>query len=180
MKLIGRSRARPILITERENKMLENIKPERVMKYFEEICSIPHGSSDTGRIADYCESFAKSHNLEYSRDGYNNIVIRKPKNGGGKSDDTVIIQGHLDMVCAKLDGSDFNFETDSLKLEVSNGYISAAETTLGGDDGIAVAMALAVLESDEILHPPLECVFTTDEEIGMLGAAAMDMSELKG
>lgn len=169
-----------ILIKERDTKMLENLKPERVMKYFEDICSIPHGSGDTGRIADYCENFAKSNNLEYCRDEHNNVVIRKPKSNGAKSDDTVIIQGHLDMVCAKLDNSDFNFETDSLKLEVKDGYISASETTLGGDDGIAVAMALAVLESDSIIHPPLECVFTTDEEVGMLGAAAMDMSSLKG
>lgn len=160
--------------------MLENLKPERVMKYFEEICSIPHGSGDTGRIADYCENFAKSHKLEYWRDEHNNVVIKKPKSNGAKTDEAVIIQGHLDMVCAKTDNSDFNFETDALKLEVKDGYISAGETTLGGDDGIAVAMALAVLESDCIIHPPLECVFTTDEEVGMLGAAAMDMSSLKG
>ena len=150
------------------------------MKYFEEMCAIPHGSKDTDKIADYCVEFAKRHRLEYSRDKHNNVIIRKPCSEACAVNDTVIIQGHLDMVCAKEKDSDFDFKTDSLRLRTDGEYIWADKTTLGGDDAIAIAMALAILEDETLTHPALECVFTTDEEIGMLGASAMDMSTLKG
>lgn len=118
--------------------------------------------------------------LDAQRDASNNIIIRKPRSTDSTSDSTVIIQGHLDMVCAKNSGLDFDFKTEGLRLKKNDEFIWAEGTTLGGDDAIAVAMALAVLESDTITHPALECVFTTDEEIGMLGAQAMDMSSLNG
>lgn len=160
--------------------VISNLEPKRVMKYFEDICAIPHGSGNSDRIAQYCEEFAKAHNFEYSRDASNNIIIKKEKHPLSKSSDTVIIQGHLDMVCAGENGCGIDFEKDGLRLCADDKYIWADKTSLGGDDGIAVAMALAILESDDIIHPPLECVFTTDEEIGMLGAEALDMSGLRG
>lgn len=139
---------------------------------------IPHGSRDTDRIADYVENFAKSRNLVYSRDNSNNIVIYSPSNNG--VDETVILQGHMDMVCEKTAESMHDFSTEGLDLFVDGDLIGAKATTLGGDDGIAVAYMLAILADDSIKHPNLECVFTTDEEIGMLGATAFDTSKLKG
>lgn len=156
--------------------ILDGLKPERVMKYFEELCAIPHGSGNTDKIAQYCMDFAAAHKLEAYRDASNNVIIKKP--ASSRSTKTVMLQGHLDMVCAKEADCDIDFSRDGLKLVTDGKYILADKTTLGGDDGIAVAMALAVLEADNISHPALECVFTTDEEIGMLGASALDMSEL--
>lgn len=160
--------------------ILDNLEPEDVFRYFEEICSIPHGSYYTEKIADYVVNFAKSHKLEYSRDSHNNVVIKKNASPDYSGDSTVIIQGHLDMVCAKDDSVNIDFENQGIELECDGEYVFANGTTLGGDDGIAVAMALAVLDSDSIIHPNLECVFTTDEEVGMIGADAMDMSDLRG
>lgn len=159
--------------------VLNNLKPGRVMKYFEDICAIPRGSGDTDRIAAYCMDFAAAHGLSAVRDASNNVVIRKPASNGCTSDKTVMIQGHLDMVCARESDCDIDFKTDGLRLTQDGEYIWADGTSLGGDDGIAVAMALAVLEANDIVHPALECVFTTDEEVGMLGAMALDMSWLK-
>lgn len=160
--------------------ILDHLEPKNVFRYFEEICSIPHGSYHTDKIADYIVDFAKNHKLEYFKDSYNNVVIKKNASENYTGNSTVIIQGHLDMVCAKDDSTDIDFENQGIDIEYDDEYIFTKGTTLGGDDGIAVAMALAVLDSDNIIHPNLECVFTTDEEVGMLGANAMDMSGLKG
>lgn len=160
--------------------IIDNLEPKKVFRYFEEICSIPHGSYHTDKIADYIVDFAKNHKLEYFKDSYNNVVIKKNASANYTGNSTVIIQGHLDMVCAKDDSTDIDFENQGINIEYDDNYIFAKGTTLGGDDGIAVAMALAVLDSDNIIHPHLECVFTTDEEVGMLGANAMDMSSLRG
>lgn len=160
--------------------ILDNLEPKNVFCYFEEICGIPHGSYHTDKIADYVVDFAKKHNLEYFRDSHNNVVIRKNASPNYTGDSTVIIQGHLDMVCAKDDSTNIDFENQGVEIECDGEYVFAKGTTLGGDDGIAIAMALAVLDSNSIIHPNLECVFTTDEEVGMLGANAMDMSCLKG
>lgn len=157
--------------------ILKGMEPERVMKYFEDICSIPHGSGNTGKLADYCEKFAEEHSLECIRDEAGNIIIKKPRSEDCTSDETVIIQGHLDMVCAKSGNREIDFENEGLKLVTDGDFIWADGTTLGGDDGIAVAMALAVLESDSITHPSLECVFTVDEEVGMGGASVLDMDQ---
>ena len=159
--------------------VLENCEPKRVFHYFEEICKIPHGSGNTKQISDYLVQFAKDHDLKYVQDEMNNVVIYKPGTAGYENAPVVIIQGHMDMVCEKDTDCDIDFEHDGLRLVFEDGVISADGTTLGGDDGIAVAFALAILDADDIPHPPLECVFTVDEEIGMLGAAAIDCSPLK-
>ncbi len=162
--------------------VLSGIEPVEVFKYFEEICNIPHGSRDTKRISDYLVDFAKSRNLRYIQDASNNVIIFKDGTTGYENSDPVIIQGHMDMVCEKDKDCDIDFTKDGLRLAVGDGYIYAKGTTLGGDDGIAVAYALAILDAkgDSIPHPPLEVVITVDEEIGLLGATALDCSVLKG
>lgn len=160
--------------------ILEGLRPETALHYFEELCAIPHGSRDTKRISDYCVRFAEAHGLRYVQDAHNNVVIYKSGSAGYENHPTVILQGHLDMVCEKDPCCDIDFSKDGLRLKQDGTYLFAEGTTLGGDDGIAVAYALAVLESETLAHPPLEVVFTVDEEIGMLGADAMDMSLLSG
>ncbi len=160
--------------------VLEGLRPQRALRYFEELCAIPHGSRDTKRISDYCVRFAKEQGLSYVRDEHNNVVIYKPAAPGYEDHPTVIFQGHLDMVCEKDADCDIDFSKDGLDLAHDGEYIFAKGTTLGGDDGIAVAYALAILEDKSLKHPALEAVFTVDEEIGMLGAEAMDMSVLQG
>ena len=159
--------------------VLSNLEPAGVFRFFEEICGIPHGSSDTKRISDYLVRFAEDRGLRYIQDECNNVVIFKDGTDGYEDSKPVMLQGHMDMVCEKDADCDIDFEKDGLKLRLEDGIISADGTTLGGDDGIAVAFALAILDSDDIPHPPLECVFTVDEEIGMLGAAAIDCSPFK-
>ena len=160
--------------------VLTDLQPKAVMHYFEELCAIPHGSLDTKRISDYCVRFARERGLKYVQDESNNVVIYKDGTPGYEDHPAVILQGHLDMVCEKDGDCDIDFSVDGLRLRHDGEYISAEGTTLGGDDGIAVAYALALLDAKDLKHPPLECVFTVDEEIGMLGADAMDMSVLKG
>lgn len=160
--------------------VLKNFEPAEALRYFEEICAIPHGSQATKRISDYCVKFAQDRGLRYVQDAAGNVVIYKAATPGYEDHPTVILQGHLDMVCEKDADCDIDFSTDGLRLQCDGAYISAEGTTLGGDDGIAVAYALAVLAADDLRHPPLEAVFTVDEEIGMLGADAMDMGVLQG
>ena len=159
--------------------VLSGIEPAAVFGYFEEICGIPHGSGNTKQISDYCVRFAKEHGLRYIQDSTNNVIIFKDGSAGYEQSEPVIIQGHLDMVCEKTDDCRIDFEKDGLSLRVDNGIISAKGTTLGGDDGIAVAYALAILAADDIVHPPLEVVLTVDEETGMFGAADLDPTPLK-
>ncbi len=161
-------------------RVLENLQPKRVFYYFEEIAKIPNGSGNTKQISDYLAGFAKEHNLEYYQDALNNIIIIKEATAGYEGADPVIIQGHMDMVCEKESGSAIDFEKDGLELYVEDGFVKAKDTTLGGDDGIAVAYALALLESTEYAHPRLEAVITVDEETGMNGAYGIDLSMLKG
>lgn len=158
--------------------ILEGLRPETALHYFEELCAIPHGSRDTKRISDYCVRFAEAHGLRYVQDAHNNVVIYKSGSAGYENHPTVILQGHLDMVCEKDPGCDIDFSKDGLRLKQDGTYLFAEGTTLGGDDGIAVAMALAILDSSEIAHPALEAVFTVDEEIGMEGAQGLDFSQL--
>lgn len=152
----------------------------RVLYYFQEISKIPHGSGNTKQISDYCAAFAKEHNLEYYQDDLNNIIIIREASVGYEDHKPYIIQGHLDMVCEKNNGVDIDFEKDGLDLYVEDGYIKARGTTLGADDGIAVAYGLALLEMKELKSPRLEVVLTVDEETGMYGAQAIDLSVLKG
>lgn len=158
--------------------VLSNLQPKEVFAYFEEICNIPHGSYNTKEISDYLVDFAKKRNLEYHQDEVNNVIIIKEASAGYEKAEPLIIQGHIDMVCQKADGKDFDFEKDGLQLMVDGDHVTADGTTLGADNGIAVAMALAILDSNEIAHPRLECVFTTEEEVGMDGAHALDVSPL--
>ena len=160
--------------------VLENCEPKRVFHYFEEICKIPHGSGNTKQISDYLVGFATEHGLKYVQDEMNNVVIYKEGTKGYENAPTVILQGHMDMVCEKRPDVEHDFTKDGLNLSVEDGYVSANGTTLGGDDGIAVAYGLALLESDTIAHPPLEVFITVDEEIGLLGAVGFDCSVLKG
>lgn len=159
---------------------LANLEPKKVFQYFEDLCAIPHGSGNTKGVSDYCIEFAKEHGLAAWQDEAWNAVIVKEASKGYEDAPTVILQGHLDMVCEKEAENPIDFEKDGLDLRVEGDLLSANGTTLGGDDGIAVAMALAILDDKSLMHPRLECVFTTDEETGLLGANAMDMSRLQG
>ena len=151
-------------------KILCNIEPERVFYYFENLAMIPHGSRDTKAISDYCVGFAVEHDFEYYQDGDNNVIIIKEASKGREEENPIIIQGHLDMVCEKAPDCTKDMAKEGLDLFVDGDMVGAYKTTLGGDDGIAVAMALAILEDEQLSHPRLEVVFTVDEEIGMLGA----------
>ena len=158
----------------------EELYPQRVFYYFEQIAAIPHGSRNTKAISDFLVNFAKEHNLVWYQDENNNVVIVKEASAGYEAAEPIIIQGHMDMVCEKEKGVDIDFEKDGLKLYIDGDFLKAEGTTLGGDDGIAVAYALALLDSQEIAHPKLEVVITVDEEIGILGAEAIDFSMLTG
>ncbi len=161
-------------------RVLEGLQPARVFAHFEDICAIPHGSGNMEAISDFCVDFAKKLGLWVHKDAHCNVVIKKPATPGYEDHPAVILQGHLDMVCEKEPGSDFNFETDGLKLLVEGDYITADGTTLGGDDGVAVAMMMAILEDNTLPHPAIEAVFTTDEETGLDGAAGLDGTLLDG
>ncbi|MBO6107880.1 MAG: aminoacyl-histidine dipeptidase [Eubacterium sp.] len=183
--------------------VIDKYEPAEVFKYFEEIAAIPHGSGNTRKISDYLVDFANKHGLDVVRDDPGNVVIFAPGTSGTPSepgtsyDDgsvvtpsesgtsyedmpPIILQGHMDMVCEKEPGTDIDMENEGLELLCDGKTITARGTTLGADDGIALAYILAILDSEKIAHPPIEAVFTVDEEIGMLGAAALDMSILKG
>ena len=159
-------------------RILENIQPYRVFYFFEELCNIPHVSYHTESLGDYCEKFAKEHNLEYFRDKLGNLIINKPAATGYENAPTVILQGHLDMVGAKRPESAHDFLTDPIKLFVDGDWIKAEDTTLGADDGVAVAYALAILEDNTLKHPRLQVVLTVDEEVGLGGAEGIDESKL--
>ena len=153
---------------------------ERVFHYFEEISKIPHGSGETDKIAEYLVNFANERGLFVKRDSANNVIIRKNATRGYTDRPTVIIQGHIDMVLAKTADCKKDLSVEGIEMYRDGDFLKAVGTTLGGDDGVAVAYALALLESDDIPHPELEIVMTSDEEIGLLGAAALDASELHG
>ena len=163
-----------------KERVLKGIEPERVFHYFEEISAIPHGSTDTKRISDYCVSYAKEHGFEYYQDSDNNVIIIKPASSGREQEEPIIMQGHIDMVCEVEPGITKDMTKEALDLFVDGDLIGARHTTLGGDDGIAVAMALAIMDDDSLSHPRLEALLTVDEEIGMLGAVSVDVSPLKG
>lgn len=153
---------------------------KRVLEHFYRICEIPHGSGNTKAICNYLKSFADSLNLWNKVDSYGNIIIKKNGTSRYENLPPVIIQGHMDMVCERSADCNIDFEKDGLNIKTDGDYIYAEGTTLGGDDGIAIAYALALLERSDILHPPLEVIITSDEEIGMLGAMALDTSDIEG
>lgn len=159
-------------------RVLEGLKPEKVFYYFEEISKIPRDSGREMQISNYLLNLAKSKGWEVIQDEHLNIIIRKPATKGYEDAPTVMLQGHMDMVCEKNEGVDHDFSKDPIKLRVIDGHIYGTDTTLGADNGIAVAMALSVLDSD-LEHPSLEVLITTDEEKGMTGAANLDGSLFK-
>ena len=153
---------------------LSACEPQAVFRFFEEICAIPHPSGHEGAIADYVEAFARTRGLSYVRDTANNLLVRLPASDGCECAEPVMLQGHMDMVPEKDAGSAHDFLTDGLTLSVEDGWIHADHTTLGGDDGVAVAIMLALLDDAPMAHPALECLFTVSEETGMDGAWAFD------
>ncbi|MBR6536593.1 MAG: aminoacyl-histidine dipeptidase [Lachnospiraceae bacterium] len=159
---------------------LEALDYKKILYYFSEIAAIPHGSGNVGKLADYLENFAKERNLRYVRDAADNVIFYKDATPGYEQYPTMILQGHMDMVCEKEAGADIDFMTDGLTLKVDGEWLHADRTTLGGDDGIAVAYCLALLDDAEAKHPALELVITTEEETGMDGAKALDGSLLSG
>lgn len=160
-------------------RVLENLEPKKVFYYFEEICSIPHGSGNLDGISSYLARFAKDRGLFHVRDASNNVIIVKEASAGYESVPPIILQGHMDMVAVKKNDCDIDLEKDPLRLKVEGDLIRAEGTSLGGDDGIAVAYILAILDSEDIMHPRIEAVITTDEEVGMEGATAIDLSMLR-
>ncbi|MBR4707113.1 MAG: aminoacyl-histidine dipeptidase [Pseudobutyrivibrio sp.] len=160
--------------------VLSNCKPERVFHYFEEICGIPHPSYHEEKISAYLVEFAKAHNLEYYTDDLYNVIMIKEASEGMENAAPIILQGHMDMVAEQDPDCTKDMLTEGLDLEVVDGYVTAKGTTLGGDDGVAVAMALALLEDETLKHPRLEVIITVSEEVGMEGAAGIDVSMLKG
>lgn len=160
--------------------VLAQTEPKEVFYFFEELSRIPRGTGNTKAVSDYCVRFAKDRGLEVMQDAWNNVIIKKPGTKGYEESEPVILQGHLDMVCEKTPDSTHDFLKDPISLLIEDGYVTAKDTTLGADNGIAIAMTLALLDSDSIEHPPIEALFTTDEETGMDGAANVDLSGLKG
>ena len=160
--------------------VLSNIEPKEVFEHFEALSMVPRRTYRDEKISAFCVDFAKKHGLDYVQDEVGNVVIYKPGTPGYEDSEPVILQGHMDMVAAKTIDSDHGFDTQPLDLFVDGQYVGARNTTLGADDGFALAFAMAVLASDEIPHPPIEALFTVDEEIGMDGAHNIDLSLLKG
>ncbi len=163
-----------------ETKRLAGLKPEAVFGYFEEICGIPHGSRNTRMISDYLVNFAKEQNLKYIQDEFDNVILFGEGTCGMEDHPPVILQGHMDMVCEKDADCPIDMATEGLDVTHDGNVVFARGTTLGADNGIAVALAMAILADKTIPHPPLEVIVTTDEEIGLLGASSVDLSELKG
>ena len=163
-----------------EMNRLAGLQPESVFYYFEKLCAIPHGSGNTKAISDYLVSFAKEQGIRYVQDEANNVILFQEGTCGYEDHDPVIIQGHMDMVCEKDADCAIDMQTQGLDIYHDGEYVFAKGTTLGGDDGIALAYAMAILADKSIAHPPLEVIITVDEEIGMLGADVIDLSELKG
>lgn len=161
-------------------KVLDGLEPQNVFHYFEEISQIPRPTYQEKRISDYLVSFAKEHGLEYYQDELFNVIMIKEASTGYEAEEPIILQGHMDMVCEKEADREIDFSKDPLILRRDGDFITAEGTTLGGDDGIAVAYALAILSDDSIRHPRLEVVLTVSEEIGMEGAKGIDLSPLQG
>ena len=159
--------------------MLENLTKYSVFKYFEEISKIPRKSGNEQEIVKYLENFARKRNLKYYTDKYNNIVIIKEASKGQELKKTIAIQAHTDMICEKQDDVQHDFLNDPLELYIEGDYIKAKGTTLGADNGIGVAYILALLDSDDIISPKLECIFTSEEETTMLGAINLDMDKIE-
>lgn len=165
---------------EHQMSTLEGLKPEKVFHYFEQICQIPHGSGNVEQISNYLSAFAKERGLFCIQDEWKNIIIIKEATPGYEQEEPFILQGHMDMVAVKEPDYEIDMAKEPLRLRAENGRVYAEGTSLGGDDGIAVAYCLALLDSQELAHPRLEIILTVDEEIGMEGAMGIDLSMLRG
>ena len=163
-----------------ENRVLKNLEPCEVFKYFEEICNIPRGSGNERAISDYLVNFAKELGLEVKQDDALNVIIRKPGTKGYENAQRIVLQGHMDMVCEKNNDTIHDFTKDPIELKIEGDYIYANNTTLGADNGIAVAYSMAVLASKDIAHPPIEVLVTTEEETGMGGAMGLKAEDIEG
>ena len=160
---------------------INGFEPAALFRNFEDFSAVPHGSFHNEKISDFLVKFAKDRGLEVYQDEALNVIIKKPGQNGGEGKPPVILQGHMDMVCEKVHGCDHDFETQGIDMYVTeDGWLTANGTTLGGDDGIADATMMTLLDDDTLTYPPLECVFTTDEEVGLLGANVLDYSKLDG
>lgn len=158
--------------------LLQNYEPATLFRFFEEISAIPRGSGNEKGIADYLCRFAEARGLRYYRDALHNVILYKAPSPGYENEPAVALQGHTDMVCEKNAGTVHDFEKDPLSLVVEDGWLRADGTTLGGDDGAAVAIMLAILADDTLPHPALECIFTVQEETGLGGASFLDGSKI--
>ena len=159
---------------------LEELEPKKVMEYFKQLCAIPHGSGNVQAVSDFLKKFAQDRNLEVIQDESLNIIIKKAASAGYEGKEPIILQGHMDMVAVAEDGSGIDMKTHPLDLRMDGDWLYADKTSLGGDDGIAVAMCMALLDDDSLAHPPLEVVLTTEEETNMGGASRIDLSSLEG
>lgn len=159
--------------------IINGYKPEKLFRYFEDLAAIPHGSGNESAVADWLVRFAEERGLEYVRDTWNNVLIRLPASEGREGEPALLLQGHTDMVCEKNRDTEHDFTKDPLKLAITDGWLHAIGTTLGGDDGIAVAAMMTVLDGGLKSNPPIECLFTTEEETGLTGAGNFDYSLLR-
>lgn len=158
---------------------LDSLSPQIVWKYFERICQIPRPSKKEGQMIDYLVTFAKEYKLEHTVDAAGNVIIRKPAVKGFENKPWIALQSHIDMVCEKNSNIIHDFEKDPIKPIIDGDWVKAVGTTLGADDGIGVAVQLAILASNDIQHGPIECLFTVDEETGLTGAFALKPNVLK-
>lgn len=163
-----------------EKRILEHTEPLEVFRYFEELTRIPRGSGNEAEVCAYLKRFAEAHHLEYQTDAAHNIIMRKQAGKGFEGHAGIVLQAHMDMVCEKNDGVAHDFEKEPIHFVIEDDKIIAKETTLGADDGIGVAFALAILSDDSKPYPPLEFVCTADEERGMTGVEAFDGSLIQG
>jgi len=159
---------------------MNNLKPEEVWSYFKEILEIPRLSKHEEKIIGYIGDFAEKNNLPFKKDAAGNCLISKPASKGYEGRQAVILQSHLDMVGEKLPDVEHDFASDPIEMVTEDGWVTAKGTTLGADDGIGIAASLAILASNEIVHGPLECLFTVDEETGMTGAFGLGQEFMKG
>lgn len=159
---------------------IKNLKPTPIWNFFDQITQVPRPSKKEEKIVRFLLDFAEQNGLEAAKDAANNVLIKKPATSGKESLKTVILQSHVDMVCEKNSDIVFNFETDPIQTRIEDGWVKATGTTLGADDGIGMAAALAILVSEDIEHGPIACLFTSDEETGLTGAFALQKDFLAG
>lgn len=170
---VGATKAVAATATAATMAVTDSLEPAAIWRHFEALASIPRPSKEEHRVLEHIKSFAEKHGLKWKQDDMGNMVVTRPGSAGGENAPTVIIQGHVDMVCEKLAEVEHNFSTDPIKLEIKGDWLTAVGTTLGADNGMGVAAGLALLEMpNDVTLPPIEGLFTVQEEIGLIGAEA--------